>query len=431
MSENSITYTYPEETQKKILGLVLVDPGLDLDVLRPNYFSSDIIKELICKAVLGFRQRYGTLPSQGAIGEILFEEFRPENPTDPFPEELFEFAAEMVDEILSYNYEDIDYYRDLAVDFAKRVRISLINSNLGDYISGGRYDEYARRIVEAVSVGSGSGIRTLRQREVFVWGEKMIARRASKIPTGFVQLDELLEGGMSPGELVVVMAPTNGGKTRLLLALAINAMLRGSTPYFVTVELANDKLAARVGQSLTEYNKTTMGQNLNLTMERQEIALSETQGDIRYFQFTPGVSTLDDVRKVCDRQSILDGARPPIIYVDYVDKLKPGGGKDKRYLELESQYVDLFAWASEWNIPVVTASQTNREAQDRSQISLKHLGDAYAKAAVADIVLAVCPTSIPTQFSIFLAKNRDGVARQNVNIRVDPDSQRVYEGWTL
>ena len=114
--------------------------------------------------------------------------------------------------------------------------------------------------------------------------------------------------------------------------------------------------------------------------------------------------------------------KPDIIIVDYGDLMRSGKSyKDKRFEE-EAIFEELRTLAGELQVPVVTATQTNRASLDEELITLKHVAECFQKAMISDVFLTIMrrkQNTVETPGNFFLAKNRLGPDGMKFNIMVN------------
>jgi replicative DNA helicase len=105
------------------------------------------------------------------------------------------------------------------------------------------------------------------------------------------------------------------------------------------------------------------------------------------------------------------GIYPDVILVDYADLLRPVRHSNEKRHELEETYEGLRALAQVYEIPVWTASQTNRSGLNAEVITMESISEAFNKCFVADFIFSLSRTVQDKQSNkgrMFVAKNRNG-----------------------
>jgi hypothetical protein len=108
---------------------------------------------------------------------------------------------------------------------------------------------------------------------------------------------------------------------------------------------------------------------------------------------------------------VTKGFRPGVIIIDYADIMRSTRQYDSLRHELKLVYEELRAWASEFGIPIWTASQSNKEGANSDIVDLSNMSEAYGKAMVADVIVSISrkPQEKASGFGrLFMAKNRAG-----------------------
>lgn len=244
----------------------------------------------------------------------------------------------------------------------------------------------------------------------------------SGIPTGFADVDAILNGGPNRGALVIVGARPSMGKTAFALNIATHAAHDYSV-LFCSQEMVNGELLDRTVAALGRIPLTNV---LNGQMSPQEwegfTAASGKLNAMNLFLDEQPALTLMEVRgkaRMVKRKHGLD-----VLIVDYL-QLMTGEGLN-RNSQLEEISRGLKALAKELNIVVYALSQLSRNAANKSRPQLSDLRDSGAIEQDADIVAFVHreevdnPNTNARGFAdLFIAKNRQG--------RID-DVLLEYEG---
>ena len=251
----------------------------------------------------------------------------------------------------------------------------------------------------------------------------MIKQGETSLPWGFVDLDELT-GGVYPQDYIVVGARPSVGKTQFMLDAANNIALRGKKVLFVSAEMTINPVLERhiaksLGISIWNYRKRDINsQYWQENVEPKYMVAAADLGKIPiYYLFDrrSSDSIWDNARKM--KESVgLD-----IIFVDYLQLLSDcyRGGRENHSVAVGMVSHNLKAITTDLNIPVVVASQLNRQVeyrddkhpviadlresgdieQDADVVFLLHRPELYADTQVErDAVLG--------KLAVMMAKNR-------------------------
>ena len=212
------------------------------------------------------------------------------------------------------------------------------------------------------------------------------------IPTGLYPLDRAWRGGIRRSELGIIMGPTGTGKSMVLCQLAVEAFWKNKHVLYYSFELTEDQILERIICGILGCGREDIPKNIDLATQIAQRAKAEhrklpTRAEI---EVRSGDTTLEGLKHDLEAFKGEHGRYPGILLLDSADDVVPPGKFEKTYEGLRSLYTALrLQFAQEMNIPLWTTSQTNREAVEKSRVSLRHIGDAFAKAQKAHYVLGL------------------------------------------
>ena len=213
-------------------------------------------------------------------------------------------------------------------------------------------------------------------------------------PTGFVDIDKRLNGGMRGGDLIIVAARPGMGKSALALQLAGYVACELNRPaLFCSQEMPNEQLAARAVGVLGRVDLGRFARNEMLEDDwtRLSFAAQKIHSAELYFDEQPSLRLLDVRNKA--RQVRRRCGSLGLVVVDYL-QLMVGDGKganENRNAEIEKISRGLKAMAKELDIPVIALSQLNRELERRpnKRPQMSDLRDSGAIEQDADTILFI------------------------------------------
>lgn len=244
------------------------------------------------------------------------------------------------------------------------------------------------------------------------------------VPTGFYGIDKkLLGGGLCPGELGVIVASPNRGKSATLVNLAVVAAAFSRKVLYVTLEMSKEMIAHRMDMRLSGMTTDEVVNNINFVSKRIKEFQNVTKSNILIKGFQDRDLTCKDLRKyILNKKN--KNQEFDFIVVDYADEMVSDyGDKGRDDLNLKDIYKGLRQIANEFDCPLWTASQTRRIDKDNDKpIDIGDLSRAYAKAFVCDVMITINQTK--KQFEdgeayYYIAKNRNKNAMFGVDLKVD------------
>lgn len=197
--------------------------------------------------------------------------------------------------------------------------------------------------------------------------------------TGLIPIDRCMKGGIRPGNLAIMMAPTAGGKSTVLMNIAYNVAKSydDANVWFISNELdmveQTSRFLSRItGVSMDLIDEDPIAGYSDLDRE-WSFGLDKRLTLTTSFEDSE-LSTLD-LESMLTRRMNLTGTKPNVIVLDFMERMKPsnkGYRRDKEWQWLGAIAKDLVRLAKRHKILIWTACQTNRPGLDAAEISLTH-----------------------------------------------------------
>jgi len=380
-------------------------------ILLPQYFQQQDEHDT-CDAIRGYWQTYRKPPPLEDLRDMLKGDY------PDLLQVLYDGLAEW----------DLSYAADRMVQFCQEqaAKIAVLES-LPD-VESGDLSKVVERLKEAMKIGKDIGYRGIHVNDP---GEWLPYVQTEKIPTGLVHLDICLEGGLAKGELGVFLAPPNYGKSMALINVGFGAAgpISQSNVAHFSFEMNDDVVAKRYGARLLFRFPNRHGDNEQYEKDFRRYAQYILPGRIRAFRVTGDVNVL---RYHLDRL-IDEGFIPDLIIVDYGDEVSAQRHYSDHWVEAGSVFKDLRDLGHDYECPVWTATQANRKALGKEIITMKEIAESIRKAAIADVIIAICQTweeEQNEQARLFLAKIRDGRARRMLRAKYyTPEQALITTGF--
>jgi len=251
------------------------------------------------------------------------------------------------------------------------------------------------------------------------------------LPTGFREMDSNIRGGgIRPKTVTVVLGYTGGGKTALVLNMALNFVIHGARVVYYALDNLDVELTERMDSRLTNIpinepkEMNTYSQQVSEAVLRQIGCNAADKFIIKtYPPKTVNIYNLmSHLNLVEYRYGQVD-----VVIIDQGDLIKPTAKYDQLRHGLEHVYSEFLTLGMKHNTRVIATSQGNRQSLSARTITMEHIAEAYAKTWVASFVIAVCRSDeerMHNQARLCLAKNRFG--NSNLIIPVNMDLSRMY-----
>ena len=341
------------------------------DIIQADYFESDANSWLL-EVILQHFNEYKIPPSKDVLKVKI---------TEVDNDILKAAILEQLKDVFRYmESDDLTFVKDEILKFCKNQEIKRAIMDSVSLLKMGNYDEIKTKIDSAMKAGADTNIGL--EYKTNIQARYAEASRHT-ITTGWDVIDDLMDGGLAPGELGVVMAPAGIGKSWMLINIGANAVKAGKTVIHYTLELNENYVGQRYDSVLTGINAQTLKHHQDTVEERMQTL----SGDliVKYFP-TKSVGVMG--LKAHLEKTIMLGQKPDLVIVDYGDLLKINAKKDK-HEALEELYEELRGMAGEYDIPVWTASQAGRSALEEDVIEADKIASSYGKVMVADFLMSL------------------------------------------
>lgn len=249
----------------------------------------------------------------------------------------------------------------------------------------------------------------------------------NKIPSGWGNIDSILQGGWDKATFNVLMGETNVGKSMWLANIAKNSADSGFNVAYITVEMGWRKVIKRLGAmrlkiDVDQYNdlskdSTFIKTKINQLKNTSNVGLFNTgkPGKIFVKKFNTGSCTITDIDNYCTRLEEVKNIKLDMIVVDYinlmsVDKLNKEIGNNL-YLKGKHLAEGLRYLADKFDMAVVTATQLDKAVWGANDVKLADIPESKAVAETADSVWAIIRNNDMkrnNKYRLKILKLRDG-----------------------
>lgn len=303
--------------------------------------------------------------------------------------------------------DDEEYVKEKSLDFCKKQKLKEAILKSVDLLQSQSFDQIQKVINEAMNLGADNDHGHDYHKDV---EDRFEMKMRNPVSTFWDEIDSITKGGLGKRELGVVVAPTGAGKSMALAHLGAMAVVKGKTVVHYTLELADTVVGQRYDSCITGIEL----KNLMSMKDAIMMAVEHIPGKLIIKEYpTKSASTrtiIGHLEKLKQK-----GITPDMIIVDYADLLKPtaSGFKTQELRHsLGNIYEELRGIGQVWDIPVWTASQTNRSGLNAEVITMEAISEAFSKCFVADFICSISRTiedKTENRGRMFVAKNRNGI----------------------
>jgi len=360
---------YNTETQKLFLEIMITDP--EMYVRIQNIYNNENFDRALKDAAKFISQHsndYKSVPSREQVQAVTGVELRVIDNLDDGTREWFlkEFEG-----------------------FSRRRELERAILKSADMIEKGEYDPVENIIKNAVQIGLTRDMGT----DYFANPSERINRyfnSGGQVSTGWPQLDKVLYGGFSRGELNIFAGGSGSGKSLVMMNIALSWLQMGLSGVYISLELSEELCGLRTDAMLTG----TSTKDIRRDVENTELKIrlvSKKSGKYR-IKALPAQSNINDIRSFLKEYQIQTGNAVDFVMIDYLDLLMPVSAKvSPNDLFIKDKYVseELRNLAKELNVLMVTASQLNRSAVEEVEFDHSHISGGISKINTADNVFGI------------------------------------------
>jgi len=293
---------------------------------------------------------------------------------------------EPVQELSEGHYE---WFFDEFESFTKRQELERAILAAADLLEKGDFAPVEKLIKDAVQISLQKDMGT----DYFYDPAARINKyfnAGGQVSTGWPQMDKILYGGMSRGELNIFAGGSGSGKSLVMMNLALNWLQVGLSGVYISLELSEELTSLRTDAMLTSMGTKDIRKDIDNTGLKIKMIGRKT-GKYRV-KGLPAQSNVNDIRAYLKEVQIQTGIKIDFVMVDYLDLVMPVSVKVSPTDQfIKDKYVaeELRNLSKELGILLVTASQLNRSAVDEIEFDHSHIAGGISKINTADNVFGI------------------------------------------
>jgi replicative DNA helicase len=262
-------------------------------------------------------------------------------------------------------------------------------------------------------------------------------RKEERLPFDIDYLNKITRGGLPRKTLNILLAGTGVGKTLAMCHFAASYMSAGKTVLYITMEMAEEKIAERIDANLLNVPLDELGVLPKDSYHKKMSRLKEkTVGRLIVKEYPTSTAGAANFRHLLNELKIKKNFIPDVIFIDYLNicmssRLKQGANVNS-YTYIKAIAEELRGLAVEFNVPVISATQTTRSGFDSSDVGLTDTSESFGLPATADLMVALIATDelkALNQIMVKQLKNRyaDPEMYKRFVIGVDRPRMRLYD----
>ena len=360
--------------------------------LRPEYFH-DTSEKLVFSTISASVSKYNKLPSSE---QIVIDMNTQHNIAEP----EFNSAVDIINSLNTQN-TDTEWLTDATEKFCQEKAIYNAISEGIQIIEGKDKkrtpDSLPSMLSDALSVSFDPNVG----HDYFEnWDDRyeFYHTKEEKIPFNLKYLDLITKGGLPKKTLNVALAGTGVGKSLFMCHLAANYMMHGKNVLYITMEMAEERIAERIDANLMNVPIDQL-ENLSKDMfdKKMHKLTDKGVGKLIVKEYPTGAANANNFRSLLKELKIKRDFEPDLICIDYLNicssaRMKAMGGSINSYTYVKAIAEELRGLAVEFNLPVLTATQTTRGGFGNSDVGLEDTSESFGLPATADLMFALIAT---------------------------------------
>jgi replicative DNA helicase len=401
--------------------------------LKEEYFSTQDQKALF-RLIKGYVDKYNAFPTKEVMAIDLSN-------TEGISEETFKNCKELVNGLTYDKSTKVDWLLDQTEKFCQDKAIyNAIMASIGilDDSSGKTSKGAIPQILTdalAVSFDTHIGHDFLEDSDTRY---DFYHKKEERIPFDLDFFNKITQGGLPKKTLNVALAGTGVGKSLFMCHCAAANLLKGYNVLYITLEMAEERIAERIDANLLDV---TLDDLKVLPKDVYDKKIARVRGKTNHKlivkEYPTACAGSANFRHLLNELKIKKNFMPDIIYIDYLNicmssRIKHGANVNS-YTLIKAIAEELRGLAVEFNVPIVTATQTTRSGYSNSDVGLEDTSESFGLPATADFMFALIKQSEEladlNQIVVKQLKNRYGDPNLNSRfiVGVDRSKMRLYD----
>ena len=262
-------------------------------------------------------------------------------------------------------------------------------------------------------------------------------KKESKVPFDIEFMNKITAGGTPPKTLNIIMAGTGVGKSLFMCHHAANCLVQNLNVLYITCEMAEERIAERIDANLMDITMDDLKELPKQVYDKKvKTSTCNVSGKLIIKEYPTATANANHFRILLDELSLKKKFKPDIVFIDYLNicassRLKANGNVNS-YTYVKSIAEEIRGLAVEKNIPIFSATQTNRTGFSSSDVSLEDTSESFGLPATADFMIALIATEELDELGQVLIKqlkNRynDTVQNRKFIVGINRAKMKLYD----
>jgi replicative DNA helicase len=262
--------------------------------------------------------------------------------------------------------------------------------------------------------------------------------KEDRIPFDLDYFNKITKGGLPNKTLNIALAGTGVGKSLFMCHCAASALQQGKNVLYITMEMAEERIAERIDANLMDLPIEQLQRISKNAFDSkiQKIATASI-GKLIVKEYPTGAAHTGHFRALLNELKMKKNFIPDMIYIDYLNicassRMKGLGGSINSYSYIKAIAEELRGLAVEFNVPIVSATQTTRSGYSNTDVGLEDTSESFGLPATADLMFALISTEELEELGQLLVKqlkNRynDPTKYKRFVVGIDRSRMKLYD----
>ena len=262
--------------------------------------------------------------------------------------------------------------------------------------------------------------------------------KEDRIPFDLEYFNKITKGGLPNKTLNIALAGTGVGKSLFMCHCAASVLQQGRNVLYITMEMAEERIAERIDANLMDLPIEQLQRISKDAFENkiQKIATASI-GKLIIKEYPTGAAHTGHFRALLNELKLKKNFIPDMIYIDYLNicassRMRGLGGSINSYSYIKAIAEELRGLAVEFNVPIVSATQTTRSGYSNTDVGLEDTSESFGLPATADLMFALISTEELEELGQLLVKqlkNRynDPTKYKRFVVGIDRSRMKLYD----
>ena len=399
--------------------------------LKNEYFEGT--HKTVFDLIVNFVSKHNKLPTS----KILELELKKINA----PEDILNNASRLVNEIAEKSDIDTEYLLDESEKWCKERAVYNAIMDSIQIIDGKDKERSEGAIPEILSEALGVSFDEAIGHDYIDNSDERFDfynRKEDRIPFDLDYFNKITKGGLPNKTLNIALAGTGVGKSLFMCHCAASVLNQGKNVLYITMEMAEERIAERIDANLMNLPIESLGSLSKHVFDDKIGKIAKASvGKLIVKEYPTGSAHTGHFRALLNELRLKKNFSPDMVYIDYLNicassRMRGMGGSINSYTYIKAIAEELRGLAVEFNVPIVSATQTTRSGFSNTDVGLEDTSESFGLPATADLMFALISTEELEELGQLMVKqlkNRynDPTKYKRFVVGVDRSRMKLYD----